>query len=99
MKPAGPIDTVDLFPELHSQLIHLLKGLSVEDWQRPTVWTPWSVKDVTAHLLDGYIRRLSLQRDHLPLIQPETPITNQQELLGFLDQAGGEWTLLRQQGT
>ena len=91
MNPVGPIYTVELFPELHSQLIQLLKGLNVDDWQTPTVCTPWSVKDVAAHLLDGYVRRLSLHRDNLPLLEPETPITSQQELIGFLDQLNADW--------
>ena len=91
MKPVGPIDTVDLFPELHAELVQLLSGLTAEEWQKPTVCAPWLVKDVAAHLLDGMIRRLSFQRDSLPLLQPETPIQSQQELIGFLDQLNADW--------
>lgn len=91
MKRVGPINTVELFPELHSQLIEMLKRLTTDQWQKPTACASWSVKDVTAHLLDGYIRRLSLQRDRLPLLEPEAPITSQQDLLGFLDQLNADW--------
>lgn len=91
MKPVGPIDTVDLFPELHAQLIGILSDLSDDDWQKPTACDPWTVKDVTAHLLDGYIRRLSFQRDNMPLLEPDAPITSHQELIGFLDQLNADW--------
>ena len=33
------------------------------DWNRPTVAGAWTVRDVAAHLLDGDLRRLSLERD------------------------------------
>ncbi len=91
MQPVQPINTVDLFPKLHIQLIQLLKSLDHDDWQKTTACTPWSVKDVTAHLLDGQVRRLSFQRDNLPFVEPEAPISNQQELIGFLDQLNAGW--------
>ncbi len=91
MKPVEAIYTIDLFPELHSQLIHLLKELTNDDWQKPTVCSSWSVKDVAAHLLDGYIRRLSFQRDKLPLLEPETPIADQKDVISFLNQLNADW--------
>ena len=42
-------------------------------------------------MLDGYIRRLSFQRDKQPLLEPEAPVANQQELIGFLDQLNADW--------
>lgn len=91
MKPVDAIETADLFPELHAQLIELLNRLSPDDWYKPTACGPWSVKDVVAHLVDGQIRRLSFQRDNLPLPQPETPISDPEELIGFLDQLNADW--------
>ncbi len=58
MKPVGPINTVDLFPPLSCELLSVLKSLHAEDWARPTVCLPWTVKDVTAHLLGGNLGRL-----------------------------------------
>ena len=91
MKPVGPIYTHNLFPELHDKLIAMLKGLSDEEWHKPTVCDPWTVKDLSAHLLDGYIRRLSFQRDGMPLLAPDRPINSPQELIGFLDQLNADW--------
>lgn len=91
MKPVEPILITDLFPELHAHLIALLQELTAEEWQKITICRPWTVKDLAAHLLDGDIRRLSFQRDHLPLLQPDMPITNYHDLVGFLNQLNHDW--------
>ena len=58
-----PIDVVGLLPQLDSLLLDILQKLSPEQWQQPTVARLWNVKDVTAHLLDGNIRVLSMLQD------------------------------------
>ncbi|MEM7348493.1 MAG: maleylpyruvate isomerase family mycothiol-dependent enzyme [Chloroflexota bacterium] len=91
MKPVSTITTTHLFPELHNQLIELLRSLPLDAWEKPTVCTPWTVKEVVAHLLDGYCRRLSFQRDQLPMPPPETAITNEEDLINFLNQLNADW--------
>jgi uncharacterized protein (TIGR03083 family) len=91
MKPVEPILTAHLFPELHTHLINLLRELTGEEWERPTVCAPWTIKDVAAHLLDTEIRRLSFHRDKQPLLPPERPITNNRELIDFLNRLNNEW--------
>ena len=63
MKTPDPILVSHLFRELHGHLLDLLRSLSPEDWHRPTVCSAWCVKDIASHLLDGDLRRLSIQRD------------------------------------
>ena len=63
MKTPEPILVSHLFRELHGHLLELLRSLSPEDWHRPTVCSAWCVKDIASHLLDGDLRRLSIQRD------------------------------------
>ncbi|MGH7497000.1 MAG: maleylpyruvate isomerase family mycothiol-dependent enzyme [bacterium] len=91
MNPVTPIFTIDLLPQLHAELLALLKSLSDEDWNKPTVARAWSVKDIAAHLLDGDLRRLSLQRDQAPLPQPESPLASYGELTAFLNRLNAEW--------
>ncbi len=91
MKPIKPIDTVDLFPPLHTSLLTLLGTLSDEDWHKPTVARLWTVKDIAAHLLDTQIRRLALHRDGLTPLEPETPITSYRDLVAFLNQLNADW--------
>src|SRR3954452_22419410 len=57
-----PILVSSLFRELHGHLLDLLRSLSPEDWHRPTVCSAWCVQDIVSHLLDGDLRRLSVQR-------------------------------------
>ncbi len=91
MKRVEPIFLVDLFPELHTRLIELLGSLSTGDWQKPTVCSPWTVKDVAAHLLDGNVRQLSFRRDKMPPPEPDNPITSYGSLVAYLNQINEEW--------
>jgi uncharacterized protein (TIGR03083 family) len=90
MEPISPLYAADLLPPLHQELIRLLRGLSLEDWERPTVAGQWQVRDVAAHLLDIDLRKLSVNRDgHLPA--PAEPIRSYEELVRFLNGLNAEW--------
>lgn len=58
-----PILVADLFPEVGHRLVNLLRVLTPEEWHLPTVSSRRTVKDIASHLLDGSLRRLSMQRD------------------------------------
>ncbi|MCZ9327330.1 maleylpyruvate isomerase N-terminal domain-containing protein [Nocardia farcinica] len=58
-----PLDTRPLFPLLHRSLLDLLRALEPADWTRPTICPGWTVADVTAHLLNDHLRRISGSRD------------------------------------
>lgn len=63
MEALTPVYTAELFPAVHAELIGLLRGLDEHDWTRPTLASPWRVRDVVAHLLDGDLRKLAAGRD------------------------------------
>lgn len=63
MRTPEPVLVAHLFAPLHEELLALLRGLSDDDWNARTVAGEWTVKDVTAHLLDTCLRRLSIHRD------------------------------------
>jgi uncharacterized protein (TIGR03083 family) len=63
MEALTPVYTAELFPAVHAELIGLLRGLDEGDWARPTLATPWRVRDVVAHLLDVDLRKLAGGRD------------------------------------
>lgn len=63
LTPLPVLDTVSLFPDLHAELVALLRALEPEDWEVPTVAGAWRVRDVVAHLLDGELRTLAAHRD------------------------------------
>jgi hypothetical protein len=58
-----PIFVADLFPEVSRRLVELLRSLCAEEWQKPTVSSRRTVKDIASRLLDGSLRRLSMQCD------------------------------------
>ena len=84
------IDVRPLFAPLHENLIDLLKSLEKEDWQKPTIARFWNIKQVTAHILDGNIRALSIQRDQYNAEQPPA-IDAYQQLVGWLNQLNADW--------
>lgn len=57
------IETLHLFPQLTAELIQLLKSLETKDWLKPSPIKGRTVKDLVAHLTDGSLRKLSIQRD------------------------------------
>jgi uncharacterized protein (TIGR03083 family) len=96
MKPVEPILTVELFPELHTHLMSLLTELSDEEWGRPTVCAPWSVKDLAAHLLGGDIGRLSAQRDKFSSPPPSKDLSDYNTLVNYINQLNHEWVTAAQ---
>ena len=90
MEPAGPIETASLLLPLHRELVALLRGLSPEDWERPTIAGKWRVRDIAAHLLDSSLRRLSVQRDGHAL-RPDGPIEGYRDLVAYLNALNADW--------
>lgn len=87
--PGVPIPVAHLFHELDLKLIELLHSLSPGEWTRQTLARQWTVKDVTAHLLDTNIRVLSGLRDGH---RTESPvIRNNEELIQYLNQLNADW--------
>ncbi len=84
-----PILTAHLFPKIEGLLIDLLRSLTAAEWELQTLAPKWKVKDVTAHLLDTQLRKLSIVRDgYLP---PAPPIT---DLTAFINQLNHEGVTL-----
>lgn len=92
MKELPWILVAELFRELESHLITLLRELSPDDWNRPTVCSQWSVKDIASHLLDGSLRRLSIQRDFY--LAPEAPqgFGSNEAIVTYLNTLNADWT-------
>lgn len=84
-----PISTLHLFEPLEKKLIELLKSLSSEDWNKPTIAKLWTVKDVAAHLLDGNMRTLASAHDYTG--DPPGEINSYQELVSYLNKLNADW--------
>jgi uncharacterized protein (TIGR03083 family) len=90
MRPLAPTFTAHLYEGLHARLMELLRGLSPDDWQRPTVCREWLVRDIAAHILDTQTRTLSFGRDKLTLPPGPAP-ANYSELVAMLNGMNADW--------
>ena len=88
MDSPKPVIVAALFPEIHAELITLLKNLSVQDWQKSTVCPGWTVKDVALHLLGGEIGNISRRRDGW---EASASINNWRELVTFVNDWNQTW--------
>jgi hypothetical protein len=86
-----PILVADLFPEVTGHLLDLLRSLSPAEWQLPTVSSQRRVKDIASHLLDGSLRRLSMQRDGYRPDDGRSQPQLGEPLLAFLNRLNDEW--------
>lgn len=86
-----PILVADLFPEVSRRLLDLLRSLAPDEWHRPTVSSRRTVKDIVSHLLDGSLRRLSLQRDGYAPPDGATRPRPGEPLVAFLARLNDEW--------
>lgn len=84
-----PIPTLHLFMPLDQKLIGLLKSLSPEDWNKPTLAKLWTVKDVAAHLLDGNLRVLALAQNYLG--DSPSEINSYNDLVDYLNRLNADW--------
>ena len=84
------IETLPLFPILDQKLIELLRSLSKEDWNKPTLAKLWTVKDIASHLLDGNFRTISLMRDGYNGMSPGV-INSYQDIVLYLNNLNGDW--------
>jgi uncharacterized protein (TIGR03083 family) len=58
-----PILCAPLLRKVDAHLIDLLRSLTPDEWDLQTIAPAWKVRDVTAHLLDTALRKLSMVRD------------------------------------
>jgi uncharacterized protein (TIGR03083 family) len=84
-----PIPTIHLFQVLERKLIELLRSLSEEEWQLPTITKQWNVKDVAAHLLDTSIRAIAANDGHSN--PPTIPIHSYNDLVAYLNNLNADW--------
>jgi hypothetical protein len=89
--PLPPVFVADLLPLVSERTVVLLRKLSPEEWNLPTVSSKRRVQDVASHLLDGSLRRLSLHRDGYHAPDRSTQPRRDESLVAFLARLNEEW--------
>jgi len=81
---AARIPVFEPFRRVNDALLDLLRSFTTEEWQMPTVHPDRNVKDLTAHLLQGSLGRVSAIRDGYSL--PIRSITGIEDLIALIQQ-------------
>jgi uncharacterized protein (TIGR03083 family) len=89
--PLPVVDTRPFFRPLSGEIVSLLRALSADDWERPTMAGAWRVRDVVAHLLDTALRRLSFHRDGWALPAAAGPAAHPGDLVAFINDLNATW--------
>ena len=91
LAPPQPIDTRSLFRPVSGSLVTLLRALTPEQWERPTVAGHWVVRDIVAHLLDSTLRRLSFHRDGMTPPPPRRAIASERDFVAYINDLNAQW--------
>ncbi len=83
-----PVITSPLFLPLLENLLDLLKGLTPQDWEKPTECGTWRVRDIALHLLGDDLGILSWKRDGFSV---SAHITSYEDLIKFINRSNREW--------
>jgi uncharacterized protein (TIGR03083 family) len=84
----GPILCAHLIREVDAKLLQLLASLRPDEWDLQTVAPEWTVRDVTAHLLDTALRKLAMVRDRW--FAEQTAIRSPEELVALVNRLNRE---------
>ena len=87
----SPILVAHWFREICGELSNLLVSLRPDEWHLPTSSSRRNVKDIASHLLDGSLRRLSMQRDGYFPPDQSCRMRSDETLLDFLNRLNEEW--------
>jgi hypothetical protein len=85
------IETIELFPELTDKLIGLLRNIKYDDWKKPSPIKGRTVQDLVAHLIDGSLRRLSLQRDGHSSDKIKVNLNSYTDLINYIQNLNTTW--------
>jgi hypothetical protein len=91
ISPLKPIFVAHLFPQISRHLVDLLSVPTIDEWHLPTVSSQRNVKDIASHLLDGSLRRLSMQRDGYFASDGTSGQQPYETLMEFLNRLNATW--------
>lgn len=84
----APIICAHLLRRVDGELLELLRSLEWGEWDIQTIAPSWTVRDVTAHLLDTALRKLSMVRDSCHVETAE--IRSPQDLVALVNRLNRE---------
>jgi uncharacterized protein (TIGR03083 family) len=91
LRPASPVNVLELMPEERAELLALLRRLAAEDWNATTACPAWNVHDIGLHLLGNDLSMLSSGRDGYALPGTSFSARSWSALVSKLDRLNEEW--------
>ena len=85
------VETYGLFGEITDKLLALLGSLDGAQWDLPTCYPSWTVKDIAAHLVQTGLGRLSGQRDGYARKGGSGGGPSFEALSGAIDRSNADW--------
>lgn len=85
------IETLHLFPELNRNLINLLQDFEIDEWTQQSPIKGRTVKDIASHILDGSLRRISIQRDNFSDTSNKVDIKSYSDLIDLIQELNTDW--------
>lgn len=85
------IETIELFPQLAKELVTLLNSLNESDWLKPSPIRGRTIKDLVSHLIDGSLRKISIQRDQFDDKTNTPNINSYGELVNHIQTLNSDW--------
>jgi hypothetical protein len=86
-----PLFCEDLLKNIDNQLYEIMKNTKTEDWDKPTIYPNWNVKDIFSHIIDTSISRLSNGRDNFHGKNSTINITAYKDLVALIEKSADEW--------
>ena len=93
METLGVLRCEKLILDIDKKLVGIMQKIQMEEWERPTIFKEWRVKDIFSHLLDTSIRKLSMQRDGYFDNSLNMEITCYEDLIKFVTQLADQWAI------
>ena len=83
------IPVLEPLRRINDSLLDLLRSFTAEDWRRSTVHPDRNVKDLTAHLLQTTLNRVSIDRDGYRLLSGS--IASIEDLIALIQRENREF--------
>jgi uncharacterized protein (TIGR03083 family) len=91
LRPAAPVNVLELMPEERAELLALLRRLAPDDWNATTACPDWNVHDLGLHLLGNDLSILSRTRDGHTSPGTTFSARSWDALVSKLDRLNEEW--------
>lgn len=91
LRPAPNVDVLPLLDEERAELVAILRSLDDDAAATPTICSPWTVRDLAAHLLNDDISVLARGRDGFADPAFDADPSDGDSMLRWLDDSNQRW--------